>query len=213
MIGFKAHDGLDLVRAGLLGDGGHHHHGPDGEHRGRPLLLIGQQLTQRGRDKPLLAQRAVFGRHEHLAAEHGQVVLQDHVRGRPPPDERNDLVAGLGQGLRQRIQHGRAHAPADADDSPELLDLRVLAQGAGHIPQRAADGDIDDLLRAGLGVGLGDGQGDSLAALGAADNDELARLAGLRDPRGLDDQTIDVLSKDLVLEDLEHRVILRAGRG
>ena len=81
------------------------------------------------------------------------------------------------QRLGQRVEDGRAGAAADADDPAPVLDLGGLAERAGHVAQLAAGGHGHDVLGAApdglddegdgarLGIVVGDGQRDALAAL------------------------------------------------
>ena len=188
-------------------DGLHHRHRPDGVDRPHGRLGAGQQLRQGVGHQALAPVAAVIGGHQDLAAKARiscSRMTSSFVR---PPMMAVTAVPLTDQCLGDGVYHGRADAPADADGVRAVLQVRRPAQRAddvgnglarlhrGQQRRGLADALDDQADRPGLGVGVGDGQRDSLAPVGGADDDELPRAADGGDPRGLDFQSNDVFAQ------------------
>ena len=175
----------------------HHDQGADGDDF-VVLVAGGDQLFQGGGDHALLAVAAVVGHHPQLVAAGGKVILQDQQVLAAEADDAVDHAALLVQLAGNGQGNGAAHAAAHHADLFQTLGLGGAAQGAHkimdfvtHLQGVQLHGGVahdleDDVHRAGLPVVAGDGQGDALALLQRADDDELARLRLLGDQGRLD---------------------------
>ena len=129
-----------------------------------------------------------------------KLVLEDDPFLRPSADDADHLDAEGREPQRDRVDDGRPDAAADTDRPPVVEQLGRPAQRAGHVGDRVARAQSDEILgalahsldherdRAARRVRVGDRERDPLGARGAVDDDELAGAADLRDPRRLDDQ-------------------------
>ena len=159
---------------------------------------------------------AVVGGDDGLVAGGADVVLQDDQVLVPRADDGHHAVAGFLHGLGDGVGHGDAYSPAHRDDRAELLDVGghaersrdvhdgvALLQGV-QVPGRFADGLDDQRDRAGLRVGVGDGQGDSLTLFVGPQNDELAGLSLAGDDRGFHFEAANIFRKHLLLHYVVH---------
>ncbi len=161
---------------------------------------------------------AVVGADAHITVA-TQLLLEDDPLAGPPADDAGHLDAAGGEPLGHGMHHRRAHAAANADGMTALDELGRLAQGTGDVLDgvpdlqhaeiaaglaHGLDGEGDG---APLGIGIGDGEGHSLGTFADAHDDELARLAYLRDAAGLDDQASDVGGEDVSLDDWVHQAL------
>src|SRR5699024_10339795 len=195
--GVHGADALDVVLLAGLDHELHHDQGADGD----DLVVLGaggDQLFQGGGDHALLAVAAVVGHHPQLVAAGGKVILQDQQVLAAEADDAVDHAALLVQLAGNGQGNGAAHAAAHHADLFQTFGLGGAAQGAhkimdfvAHLQGVQLHGGVahdleDDVHRAGLPVVAGDGQGDALALLQRADDDELARLRLLGDQGRLD---------------------------
>ena len=207
----------DPIGTREIGHGLHHGHRADSVDRLRPRAVRGvEQALERRRDEAGLAEGAVFGGQQQLAGDGAELVAQHDIRGAAPADDGDELVAGAGQRLGERVEHGGAGAAAHTDDLAHLGDVRGPAERSGDVLQGLAGGHGHDVLRAapyglddqGDGAGrrivVGDREGDALAVGSGAHDDELSGLAGAGYARRQDDHAVQAGSDLFVAEDFEH---------
>src|SRR5699024_5764052 len=155
-------------------------------------------LLQRSGDDALLTVAAVIGHDPQLVAAGGKVVLQDQQVFVAEADDAVDHTALLMQLAGDGQGDGAAHAAAHHADLFQARSLGGAAQRpdkivdfVAHVQGVQLDGGVahdleDDIHRAGLPVVAGNGQGDALAVLQRADDDELPRLRIAGDQGRLD---------------------------
>ncbi len=160
---------------------------------------------------------AVVGRDDQLVRYRGHLVLEDEEALGPRADDRDELVAGPLQGLRDRIDRRDADAAADADDGAEVLDLALASQRPDHVEdaltesvgrhllRRGADRLEDDRDEARLPVEVGDRQRDPLRVVVGAEDDELSRRHGVRDVGAIELPELDVGGEVARFDDLVPR--------
>ena len=134
----EAHYRLEVVGSGRLRNRPHHDDGADREDQVDLLLFIDQLLQFVG-DKPMVAVRAVVGRHEKLVADRFHLIFEDeHLLG-TGPDDRYDLVPRLVKRLGDGIDGCDADTAADTDDGAELLYMACLAERPDHVEDRLTE--------------------------------------------------------------------------
>ena len=117
---------LDAEGTRRLGAELHHDRRPDRDdavgRRGRLAHLL-----QRNRHNALAAVGAVVRHHDHLVRNGLHLVLHDDEALVAVADDDRHLVAGLLEGLDNRVERRRAEAAAHADDMAEVLDFGRVA--------------------------------------------------------------------------------------
>ena len=172
------------VGQGGQGDELHHGDGSDGEHLVELLTGL-QQLLQRLGDQTMAAVGAVVGHEDHPVGNRLELLLQNHNVLAAEAHDDGDLCACFlesgcgGQG------DGAAHAAANHTDLLLAFHGGGLAQGTHKVADAVTlvqlaqgnGGEADLLENDGNGalfpVAAGDGQGNTLAHLIDAENDEL----------------------------------------
>ena len=127
-----------------------------------------------------------------------------------------DPVSGFFQGPGQRIDGADAEASAGQKDGPEVLDFRRPSERADvngdlvagleqrQLVRRRPDEEEDRGHGSFLGVPVGDGQGDALAALVGHEDDELAGPAFFRHFGRVDLDQVEVGHEAPAVQDLGH---------
>ncbi len=178
---------MDAEGLGGLADELHHGHGADGQD-----LVIGNAALQQGLElhgaEALLAVGAVVGHEVEVVGAFPELLLQDDDVLGAEADDHVHNGAGLLKGPGSGQGDGAAHAAADHAHSLLALDLGGTAQGAHKVLDVVAlvqsaqglGGEAHLLENDGNGALLpviaGNGQGDPLAHLVDAENDELTGL-------------------------------------
>ncbi len=158
----------------MLGDGAHHGHGADGEHE-VDLAPGGDQFVELLGHQALFAVAAVVGHDVGLVAGLAHFVFKDHHLFAARAFNKDDVVAGLLEGVGGGQRHGRAHAAGQNDRRAVVLNLRRVAERADDVEdgvarlkavqQRGgfADGLHHDGDGARLRIGALDGERNALA--------------------------------------------------
>ena len=216
----QADEGRNVVRPGDLGDILHHDDRAGAIDRIDGGIRIVDQLPQGVRDEALDATGAVVGGQNLTVADGGELVAEDQQLFRAGADDRNDLVAKFFQGNGLRINDRGADAAADDDDRAKFGQVTGLAKWACHILKIITGLHLTH-IKSGLTNGLHDqgdiaffralrGNGKRYAfAVGMwPDDDKLAALVSLGDPRGVDFISMQVWPNQLFLDDFKQALIL-----
>ena len=215
--GVQRDGGGHAILGGQIDDGLHHRHRADGvDGRRAAAVLVLQQTLEGSGDEAGLAKRTVFGGQQQLVGDGAELVAQHDVGRAAPADDGDELVAGPGQRLGERKEHGGAGAAAHADDPADLADVGGLTERPGDVTQRLAGGHGHDVLGAaphglddesdgaGHRIVVGDGQGNALALVAGTDDDELTGLARAGHTGGGHDHAMKLRGDLLVADDFEH---------
>ena len=142
---------------------------------------------------------AVVGAGDHLA-EARQLLLEDDPLAGAAADDARDANAASRERLRDRVDDRRSDTTAHEDSVARLDQLRLVSQRTGHIRDRVAGLEVaqvegalangldDQRDRAGIGIPVGDRQGDPFRARPCADDHELACVTHLRDAWRVEDE-------------------------
>ena len=181
---------------GSLGNELHHGHGADGENLVKLLAGL-QQLLQGLGDQTMTAIGTVVGHENEAVGNFFELVLKNDDVLAAETDNDGDLGAGFLKAPGRGQSNGTAHAAANDTDLLLTLNRGRLAQRANKVPDvvtlvqltQGLGGEAnlleDDGDGAGLLVGTGDSQGNTLAHLINAENDELACLCFAGNEGGL----------------------------
>src|SRR5450759_1830220 len=193
----EADERLDAIRLRGLGAELHHDPWPDGVDEVDAAGFA--ELLERLGDQALAATTAVIGGDDELVTDLPHLVLPEQEALVAGGHDADDLVAGLLERPRDRIDRRHADSPGGADDRAHLLDLARLAQWTNEagervalaqrlqMPRRRADRLDHDGDGARFAVEIGDGERDPLPLFVDHQDDELSRLARCGNRRSLDD--------------------------
>src|SRR5512137_480730 len=112
--GVEAHERLDVVRTGHVGDHPHHRHGSDREYP-VDLLTRVNEILEHIADETVSTVTAIVSRDVKLVTHTPGLLLEDEQILRPRPDNRNNPRPLFLERLGNGVKDSDAHPAADAD--------------------------------------------------------------------------------------------------
>ena len=229
--GVERDHGANAERPGHVGARAHHRQGADGHHQ--IGTVAPHQIVQGLGHEPFAALGAVVGADDELVAEGPQLVLPEHLGPRAEADDAGGTVAGFLESTQLGEDRRDARAAADERDMAHSGDMLLHSQGADEVGDRVARVVVVHHLAGRLperldhhgdgplvGVHVGDGERDALAALVEAKHHEVPRAGGARDIGGEHFPEERLGAEQVASEDRVHalpgialRLDARAGRG